>query len=186
MDNQKIRFEGVIRTVKEEANPPYGRVLKVTIIGDDGNTYWAKTNASFAWKLRYDDRVVIEATVKCRKPSTYAAGTEFVVFTRPKLIENKGTDEATVLRRVQAEEEKMLRRNYALRESLVCEDNGMADLLDAQIERTKTRLAEIEASRKAAVEIAPESEQEPPNRYGLECNCDLPGLLQCDLHGPRE
>jgi hypothetical protein len=178
----RIRIEGVLRTVKEEANPPYGMVLKVTVIGDDGNTYWTKTTARAFYSLRYDDRIVVEGEVKCRKPSTYAAGTEFVVLHRPKLIENKGTDEATVLRRVRVEEDKLYRQNCALREQLACEDNGMADLLDAQIQRTKARLAEVEEARKAAT--VGESNQEP--KMHLECTCDIPGLIQCDMHGPRE
>lgn len=169
MTDSKIRFEGVLRTIKEEANPPYGRVLKVTVIGDDGNTYWCQTNAKAFWTLHYDDRLVIEAAVKCRKPSTYTVGTEFVVVTRPKLIENKGQDEATRLRREEkVYAEAIAQRNEALKQQLVCEDSGIADLLDAQIQRTKTRLAEIEEARKAAT--VGESTQEPPEQMCMGIN----------------
>ena len=163
MTDSKIRFEGVLRTVKEEANPPYGMVLKVTIIGDDGNTYWCKTNAKAFWTLHFDDRLVIEAAVKCRKPSTYTEGTEFVVVTRPKLIENKGQDEATRLRREQAVyEAEIARRNAALRDRLELEGNGLGDILEAQLRATRERLEKIEEARKAAA--VGESNQEPPEQ----------------------
>lgn len=34
--------------------------------------------------------------------------------------------------------------------------------------------------------IAAEVERETQDLFSLECNCDSPNQIQCDMHGPRE
>ena len=137
--SNKIRFRGVIRNVKEDEGF-YGRVVKVTISGDDGNTYWFSTTTKFAWRLVRDETVVIEATEKDRRPSTYGDG-EFVVVNRPKLVSNEGTDEV---------------RNRRMAED--------AERMKAEaIERGDTRTAE--ALDATGLTVAAESAQEPEDDF---------------------
>lgn len=133
--NQKIRFRGYVKNIKDEMGY-YGRTLKVTIIGDDGNTYWFSSTAKFVWKLILDETVLIDATEKDRRDSRFGDG-EFVVVKRPVLVESEGTEERRAI----------LMQETAAQMRAQAEEVGNQRALDALDE----------------LGYAPESAQEPPD-----------------------
>lgn len=133
-----LNIEGVVKNVREDQGY-YGAVVKVTIAGDDGNTYWFSSTAKFVWRLKTDERVVITATEKDRKPSTYKRGTDFVVVKRPKLVRSLGRDEATQVRR-EVETAEAIRT-----EAKAMGNEETVDILDGLLEKSKAKLDALSA-----------------------------------------
>ena len=146
-----LNIEGVIKNVREDEGY-YGRVVKVTLAGDDGNTYWFSSTAKFVWRLKTDERVVITATEKDRKPSTYKRGTDFVVVKRPKLVKSYGRDVATDARR-EIETAERIRE-----EAQAVGNTEAVDILDGLLAKSKAKLdavTEKNRERRDALEALP-------------------------------